>query len=419
MILDSDSLEFIEKSLTRTEAKKAHKELPEGGAWRTMNGHHIYIVNGKIVAGSVPGVTKAKKMTKATMAEHQAAIDAKGKKTSGSKTNAKKTSTKPAKPKASAKPGSDTGGKKTKATGAAKAIAKPRTKAPVKKSSEDSYEVFHGTALPKLENIMKDGFKPNGGHSDFGNAAYFKSPTFDHLDHKDHKDWVEGRQAKGQPVPERYLTEKGNDTDKIVKFFTDKKNPVVLKAFIPKEHVLDCSNGRPKELNNLIKEHYKLEGEGTKEAMMGFALKHILGMNTKGKSDDELRSLFQDNKEALGKAWGKDVLPFKISPYEVYAKKTGTKAIVDKLDAFKDEGWQIGVYDPSIIQIKDHGKGIQYNADKKTAELIKALLKSAKSVPYCLLHHTIDKDGLHLHVGVQGSLQKAFLYIDLAKGARR
>lgn len=67
--------EVLNKALTRADAKKVHKDLPEGGQWRTMNGHHIYVLNGKVLAGAVPAVKGAKKATKAQLAEHQANVD--------------------------------------------------------------------------------------------------------------------------------------------------------------------------------------------------------------------------------------------------------------------------------------------------------------------------------------------------------
>jgi hypothetical protein len=120
MIIDLNDFDLV-KGITRTEAKKVHKDLPEGGVWRTIRGHHVYLVNGKIVAGSIPGVTKAKKMTKATMAEHQAAVDAEGKKTNA-KSKGKGTG-KASKP-AGKKSGSDSkgtgGAKKAKDSGSGK-----------------------------------------------------------------------------------------------------------------------------------------------------------------------------------------------------------------------------------------------------------------------------------------------------------
>lgn len=64
----------LEKSLTRTDAKKVHKDLPPGGQWRTMSGHHVYIKDGKVLAGAVPSVKGAKKATKAQLVEHQATV---------------------------------------------------------------------------------------------------------------------------------------------------------------------------------------------------------------------------------------------------------------------------------------------------------------------------------------------------------
>jgi len=100
VLIDLNKLDLV-KSITRTQAKAVHKELPPGGVWRTINGHHIYIKNGKILAGSIPGVTKAKKMTKQQMSEHQATVDREAKK--GTKKGVKndkkdKTSTKTKRP---------------------------------------------------------------------------------------------------------------------------------------------------------------------------------------------------------------------------------------------------------------------------------------------------------------------------------
>lgn len=73
------------------EAKAIHKELPAGGKWVTMSGHHIYIKDGKILAGSVPAMKGgAKKATKAQLDVHQATVDAEAKKAAkGKKTDAK------------------------------------------------------------------------------------------------------------------------------------------------------------------------------------------------------------------------------------------------------------------------------------------------------------------------------------------
>ena len=70
------AIDQLQKSITRAEAKKPHKDLPPGGAWRTMSGHHIYILNGKILAGSIEGARgNAKKATKAHLAVHQEALN--------------------------------------------------------------------------------------------------------------------------------------------------------------------------------------------------------------------------------------------------------------------------------------------------------------------------------------------------------
>jgi hypothetical protein len=69
------------KGTTKTHAKKLHKELPAGGVWRTMNGHHIYILNGQIIAGASPTAKgdSLKKMDKKTVGEHQNALEAEAK----------------------------------------------------------------------------------------------------------------------------------------------------------------------------------------------------------------------------------------------------------------------------------------------------------------------------------------------------
>src|SRR5690606_20389365 len=114
MIINLHDYDLV-KAITRSEAKAVHKDLPPGGVWRTIRGHHVYIKDGKVLAGSIPGVTKAKKATKAHLAEHQAHIDKEAKK----KEPAKKA---PAK-KAPAKKG-------TKTSASTKKVpAKPKTTA--------------------------------------------------------------------------------------------------------------------------------------------------------------------------------------------------------------------------------------------------------------------------------------------------
>lgn len=86
MLIDLNNYELLEKAvqktegkISRTEAKAAHakKPLPEGGVWRTIRGHHIYIKDGKVLAGSLPKAsgTGAKKATKAHLQKYQEHID--------------------------------------------------------------------------------------------------------------------------------------------------------------------------------------------------------------------------------------------------------------------------------------------------------------------------------------------------------
>jgi hypothetical protein len=69
----------LTKSITRDQAKKVHGKLPDGGEWKTVKGHHVYIVKGKIVAGAWGGAKgdKPQKSTKAHIAELQAHLDKK------------------------------------------------------------------------------------------------------------------------------------------------------------------------------------------------------------------------------------------------------------------------------------------------------------------------------------------------------
>lgn len=123
MIIDLNDYDLV-KAISRKDAKGVHKELPPGGVWRTMNGHHIYIKDGKVLAGAIPGVTKAKKASKAHLAEHQANIDkeAKGK---GTKTDGKKIPSKPKKTTKGARPGTND---KPATTGKSKPTAKQTAK---------------------------------------------------------------------------------------------------------------------------------------------------------------------------------------------------------------------------------------------------------------------------------------------------
>lgn len=67
--------------ISRNEAKAVHPKgsLPEGGQWKTIMGHHVYIVGSKVVASSLPKESGkgAKKATKEHLQELQAHIDKK------------------------------------------------------------------------------------------------------------------------------------------------------------------------------------------------------------------------------------------------------------------------------------------------------------------------------------------------------
>lgn len=199
-------------------------------------------------------------------------------------------------------------------------------------------EIFHGTALVSAEKIKEKGFKAQwSGNGDMGKCAYFKSPKWDHLEDDDF-----GKTA-------RLVNDFAEDGGE-----KKKSPPAVIQAVIPREHLLDCSKGRPAELQAMI--------DATRYAG------HPDGVPT----------------------WDK-----KASPYEAYAKKHGIKAIIDRLDTdWADEGWQLGVYDVRIIQVVKIGKQVTGEGDSLT------LQKSPAEMPYCLVHHEFDQDGnLVLHVG--------------------
>lgn len=273
--------------------------------------------------------------------------------------------------------------------------------APSEPTPDDHYEVYHGTKMYAAESIQEEGFHMNGSEEDFGHAVYFKSPEYDQHDINDYNKWVQDREAQGFDMKHANAKSHGYDTHKIVNGFAGKSNEsAVIKAFIPKKHVLDCTKGRPAELDELVNSFKNSYGTQKKVRAL---LKHWLGMDTEGMSDKEAAEAYSANKPKLEEKRGTKVILGSISPYEVYARKHGIGAIVDVLESYKDEGVQIGVYDPKLIQIKDVGKKLQRDDHKVgKVHLLKALAK-AKAAGYCLLHHHIDEDGLHLYVGALGS----------------
>lgn len=54
MIINLDGFDLIKST--------AKKDLPDGGVWRTIRGRKVYIKDGQIIAGNVPGVTSTKKL---------------------------------------------------------------------------------------------------------------------------------------------------------------------------------------------------------------------------------------------------------------------------------------------------------------------------------------------------------------------
>jgi GNAT superfamily N-acetyltransferase len=149
------------KGITRTQAKGVHKDLPPGGEWRTMGGHHIYILNGKVLAGAIPGVTGAKKATKAHVAEHQANIDkeAKAKKPAPKKPAPKKPAPKKATPKAKAEPAKKTA-VKPKVEPAKKTAVKPKVEPKLVVAKDKKAQSKADTAKAKAD-IDEITAKPN------------------------------------------------------------------------------------------------------------------------------------------------------------------------------------------------------------------------------------------------------------------
>jgi hypothetical protein len=133
MILKPGEFDLI-KAITRTQAKAVHKELPPGGEWKTVKGHHIYIKDGKVLAGAIPGASGAKKATKAQLKEHQENHDKTSKPKKGEKKNAGKSKGKAEPKKAS---GASKGKEPKKTSKQASEVKEPKTtKAPKKTTSK-------------------------------------------------------------------------------------------------------------------------------------------------------------------------------------------------------------------------------------------------------------------------------------------
>lgn len=530
------------KSITRAQAKAKHPKLPEGGIWRTIKGHHVYIKDGKVLAGAGVGKTgKPIKLTKQHLDTHQEHVDKEAtkkkappkkatpkkqstktsatvnkkktavskpvnKKTTTAKTTPKKTTT-TAKKAAPKKPTPSShyhiaqrniktskheyapvegavhapvkskheffyhkekspSGKKTEhriseatsglliARGTnkkqaheyaqniidkfgddkiAQKIAEHHKeigvspyavgshssikKAPKRKKSNSSVVkepplvLYHGTKLPVLSHVMEKGFSKNGHADDFGYAAYFKSPAYDHLDKNDHEKKIREMEKKGAKVDESFRNLPGPDTKDVIEFFAFNKEPLVIEAAMPREHVLDCTNGRPQELQDIM-DGYDAKVTGNYESretrIKYITLKHLLGLNLKPQSEQpvaDIHNLFEEHRTAITEKLGREIQRVSISPYEIYAAKHDIAAIVDKLPKYEFEGWQVGVYKTELLQVTNHGKKITY--DKQglpklvKALLLKAMQEAAKnSNAYTLMGHKIDDNHLTLHVGV-------------------
>lgn len=257
---------------------------------------------------------------------------------------------------------------------------------------EDDYNVavFHGTDVAGRKGILKNGFRIRGLDDDLGTCAYFKSPKFDSQ---------ELRQDR--------------KTHDIVKEFS---GGVILRCKIPKAKLLDCSQGRPKDLEDLMTQ---VHPGISRTKRFTNAMSYMTGKPISGFEEacEEYRDL------PMEKQWGHpddidnedfEELSDKTTAYEVYCKKHGYNAVVDILKSYQFEGIQIGVYDPTIIQIHDVGKRTDYEPGTGRLRLHKALLKAIssnkKALPYCLVKHEFDKDGnlmMHVLTHTNGDRKKA------------
>ncbi len=270
----------------------------------------------------------------------------------------------------------------------------------------DGLIIYHGTKLRHIESILSAGFDVNGTDDDFGNAVYFKSPDFDKHDHHDFATWRDKRLAEGKSVPDHYLERRGEDTTSIVNDFagwseSHKKRGVtydgaVIEAVIDRTHVLDCTDGRPAELEAMIHDYGKVRDS---VGRIQLAFKHVLGEPLPEEMPlGQIEEAYRKRKADFDAAWGGMFIATNTSPYEVYAKKHKVGAIVDKLNHYSDEGWQIGIYDPSLIRVTQHGRRMDF--EDGGAKLIKALLQGAEhNRAYCLVHHELTDAGLVLHIG--------------------
>lgn len=321
-------------------------DLPPGGRWVTIDGRHVYLVNGKVVAGHLPWEEKESK-------------------------------------------------------------------------TEEHVPVFHGTKLVHAEKIKQEGFKlvPNTSEGgDMGTCVYFKSPKFD-----------------------LYEREGKSDTVAVVNHFAkhmhrSKGAPAVIHCRIPKSKLLDLTKGRPAELEKLLNQQDHVLNDrhlDTPEEFKRIAYAYLTGQEWENvpkyigledmlKAIDQLKTdkLFKDRLHEDIRYQYERARSFDISAYELYCCKHGIPAVVDKLDWFPREGWQIGVYNPSLIEIVDIGKELGRDENGRV-KLVKSWLrnilksvnkKKAKGLPYALLHVQPKGNYLHFFVGAfQDRVEKSVL----------
>lgn len=161
MLLRLDELEIINKSLPKAEgkmtrkqakeaAKKHYPDLPPNGRWVTIRGNHVYIVDGKVVAGFLPfvgkdGKLKPKKATKNHLKMFQEHIDKKAADKKAA-TKSKKTATKKTAEFEEAVP--------------SKRLVQNRSAKPLEQMNYDELKT-HNPSQKELENFHRDWYKKN------------------------------------------------------------------------------------------------------------------------------------------------------------------------------------------------------------------------------------------------------------------
>jgi hypothetical protein len=268
MLLNLANYELLNKALakaegkiTRKEAKAVHKDLPPGGVWRTIRGHHVYIVNGKVVAGSLPKLRGkgAKKATKAHLKEYQEHIDKeaeKKKKKSAEDSKSKKekstTTKKTTKKKASTAKkttAKKTTKKKTTSSNTAKKKTSTAKKTSAKKKATQKVKDIRTEAQKTREVSYDVGEKIGGARKDEAQRrdTFIAKPNLKNL---------EKLEQLGSKVAHKYVTKKNvlptMDENYVTKQY---HQGVELKAMMMKQLIYGRVATRPEDSPEARKEY--------------------------------------------------------------------------------------------------------------------------------------------------------------------